>query len=66
MKKGLSNCVELHDAPIHTVDTFVYWLHTHVILLEDGSDMMTDDNIDSVVNLYLFADIYDTLCAMRF
>lgn len=60
MKESRLNCVQLHDVGKDTLETFLYWIHTREILFADGSETVTCINFTSFVDLYLFADCYDT------
>lgn len=60
MKESVEGCVELHDAKIATLESFIYWVNEHVIQLADGSEAITKGNLSKFVELYNFADFYDT------
>lgn len=60
MKESTEGCVELRDVTSEVLETFIYWLNEHVIQLPDGSESITDSNLLDFVDVYNFADLYDT------
>lgn len=62
MKEAVEGRIELHDEDTtsETLETFIYWLNEHVIQLPDGSESITNDNLLKYVEIYNFADLYDT------
>lgn len=62
MKEAVEGRIELRDEQTtsETLETFIYWLNEHVIQLPDGSESITDSNLLNFVDVYNFADLYDT------
>lgn len=60
MKESVEGRVELHDVTSEVLETFIYWLNEHVVQLPDGSESVTDSNLLNFVDVYNFADLYDT------
>lgn len=66
MKEAMEGCIELQDVSSEMLQTYLYWLYDRTILLPDGSDSqdMDSSNYFTFIELYNFADLYDT-CGLR-
>lgn len=62
MKESIEGCIELPDVSSDILEIYIYWIYNRVIVLPDGSDSenLHSGNLLTFVDLYVFADLYDT------
>lgn len=58
--ESLSNSIVLEDVTESTFQSFVNWLHLREITFDNGETDVTVSNIKEAVELFIFADKYDT------
>lgn len=61
MKESVNGRIELHDIAQSVLQVFICWVYTGDIQFLDGSELISHNNFPFLVQLYKFADVYDTL-----
>lgn len=61
MKESVDGRIELHEVTQSVLEAFISWVYTGDIQLPDGSEKISNKTFPLVVQLYNFADVYDTI-----